>query len=238
MEKEKVLKQEDVLPRLEKLYEKAVNGIPKVSKPIEQLATEYLEKNDSTEKAAKSFSKYQIAKCTTSGFITSFGGVLMLPVTVPANIGSVLYVQMRMIACLAHMGGYDLSSDQVQTLVYVCLAGISIDEIVKRVGIQFGNKFGKALVEKIPGKTLQAINKAVGFRMFTKFGETGLINIGKMVPVIGALVGGGFDFAETRAISKRAYKMFIEGDFSVTNKESEALADADVCEANFEEKDG
>ena len=204
------IKEEEIIPLLEKLYEKSVNGIPKVSKPIEQLAAEYLEKADSVEKAAKSFNKFQIAKCTTSGFITSFGGVLTLPITVPANIGSVLYVQMRMIGCLAYMGGYDINSDQVQTLVYACLAGISLDQILKRLGVQFGEKFSMALVKKIPGKALQAINKKVGFRLFTKMGKTGLINIGTMVPVVGGVIGGGFDFVETKTIAKRAYKMFIE----------------------------
>ena len=231
MKKEVVLKQEDVMKLLDKLYEKSVCGIPAVSKPIEELAQEYLEKADGVENAAKSFNKYQIAKCTTSGFLTSFGGVLTLPVTIPANIGSVLYVQMRMIACLAHMGGYDVKCDQVQTLVYACLAGISVDQIIKRAGIKFGEKFGEAMVKKIPGKALTAINKKVGFRFVTKFGQKGIVNIGKMIPVIGGVIGGGFDFVETKVIAKRAYKMFIEGDFSAScDTENE-----EFCEADFEE---
>ena len=32
-----------------------------------------------------------------------------------------------MIACTAYMAGYDLSSDQVQTFVYACLAGVSVN---------------------------------------------------------------------------------------------------------------
>ena len=233
-EKKKLITQEDVLALLGKLYEKSVDGIPKVSKPIEELAAEYLEKSDDVQKAAKSFNKYQIAKCTTSGFLTSFGGVLTLPVTIPANIGSVLYVQMRMIACLAYMGGYDVNSDQVQTLVYACLAGVSVDQIVKRVAIEFGEKFGKALVDKIPGKTLTAINKKVGFRFLTKWGEKGVINIGKLIPVIGGVIGGGLDFAETRVIAERAYKMFIEGDFSVAGKEDKEV---EAIEVDFDEID-
>ena len=31
------------------------------------------------------------------------------------------------------------------------------------------------------------MNKAVGFRLLTKFGQTGLVNLGKAIP----LVGGG-----------------------------------------------
>ena len=120
-----------------------------------------------------------------------------------------------MIACLAYMGGFDTDSDQVQTLVYACLAGISIDQIIKQAGIQFGNKLAMAMVKKIPGEVLAKINQKVGFRFLTKFGTKGVINIGKAVPIIGGIISGGFDFAETKTIANRAYKMFIENDVSV-----------------------
>lgn len=76
--------------------------------------------------------KNQILKCTTSGFLTGFGGIITLPITIPTNIGSVLYVQMRMIACTAYLAGYDLKSDQVQTFVYACLAGVSVNQLIKK----------------------------------------------------------------------------------------------------------
>lgn len=209
------IKQEEVMQLLDKLYDQSVQGISKVSPPIDMLANEYLEKSKNVDAAAKKFINYQIAKCTTSGFVTGLGGIITLPVAIPANVGSVMYVQMRMIACLAYMGGYDTNSDQVQTLVYACLAGISIDQILKNAGIQFGTKFTMAMIKKIPGSVITKINQKVGFRFLTKFGTKGVINLGKVVPVVGGVIGGGFDFVETKVIAKRAYKMFIKGDFSV-----------------------
>ena len=146
---------------------------------------------------------------------------------IPANVGSVIYVQMRMIACLAYMGGYDTDSDQVQTLVYACLAGISIDQILKQAGIQFGNKFAMAMVKKIPGEVLTKINQKVGFRFVTKFGTKGIVNIGKAVPVVGGMISGGFDFVETKVIANRAYKMFINGDFNVSSEDDEKVIEID-----------
>ena len=231
-EKNKRLTQDDILAMLGKIYDSSLQGIPKVSVPIDRLANDYLSKGDSVDEAAKSFIKYQIAKCATSGFITSFGGFITMSVTIPANIGSVIYVQMRMIACLAYMGGYDINCDQVQTLIYACLAGVSVDHIVKNVGVQFGVKFANAMVKKIPGSVLTKINQKVGFRFLTKFGTKGLINIGRMVPVVGAVVGGGFDFVETKIIANRAYKMFIQGDFSTDPKDKTVIEidDSDIVE--------
>lgn len=51
-----------------------------------------------------------------------------------------MYVQMRMIACLAYIDGYDTNSNQVQTLVYACFAGISMDQLIKQAGIKSGTK--------------------------------------------------------------------------------------------------
>ena len=212
------ISQEEIMQLLDKLYDQSVQGIAKVSPPIEELADNYLEKDKNIETAAKKFIKYQIAKCTTSGFVSGLGGLVTLPVAIPANVGSVMYVQMRMIACLAYMGGYDTDSDQVQTLVYACLAGISLDQVLKNVGIQFGTKVTMSLVRKIPGTVLTKINQKVGFRFLTKFGTKGLINLGKAVPIVGGVISGGFDFAETKLIANRAYKMFIEGNFDVLSK--------------------
>ena len=223
-EKKVVFTQEDIMKLLEKLYDNAIQGLPKVSPPISQLADDYLSKNPDPEVAAKSFINYQIAKCTTSGFVTGLGGLITLPVAIPANISSVLYVQMRMIACLAYMGGYDTNSDQVQTLVYACLAGISLDQVVRQVGIKVGVKFANAMVKKIPGTVLVKINQKVGFRLLTKFGTKGIINIGKAIPIVGGVISGGFDFAETKIIADRAYKMFILNDFSAPQKKNKGKA--------------
>ena len=228
------INQEQIMQLLDKLYDQSVQGIAKVSPPIEKLAEDYLKKSNDVETAAKRFVNYQIAKCTTSGFVTGLGGLITLPVAIPANISSVMYVQMRMIACLAYMGGYDTNCDQVQTLVYACLAGISLDQIIKNIGVQFGTKFTMAMVKKIPGTVLTKINQKVGFRFLTKFGTKGLIHVGQAVPFVGGVISGGFDFAETRIIAKRAYKMFIKGDMvdltSATDEDIEIVQEIEIIE--------
>ena len=95
---EKKFDEKTVMKILNTLYEKSKEGVPKVSKPVSELAEEYLAKYTDIDKATKAMLKNQIKKCATSGFLTGFGGAITLPVTLPANLTSVLYVQMRMIA--------------------------------------------------------------------------------------------------------------------------------------------
>lgn len=221
----KDLSQEDVMGLLDTCYTKCLDGIPKVSPSIEDMANDYLTKYDSTEDACKAMLKNQITKCTTSGFVTGFGGVITMPVTLPANVGNVMYVQMRMIACTAYMAGYDLNSDQTQTFVYACLAGVAVNGFLKKAGIGFGLKLATGVIKKIPGKVLTKINQKVGFRFITKFGTKGVVNLGKMVPGVGAIVGGGLDFVETKVIADRAYRWFMLGDYSIKEKENDTLVD-------------
>lgn len=209
---------------LDNCYTKCLDSIPKVIPRIEDMVKDYLIKYDNTEDVCKAMLKNQITKCTTSGVVTGFGGVITMPFTLPADVGNVMYVQMRMIACTAYMAGYDLNSDQTQTFVYACLAGVAVNGILKKAGISFGVKLATGVIKKIPGKVLTKINQKVGFRFITKFGTKGIVNLGKMVPGVGAVVGGGLDFVEKKVIAYRAYRWFMLGDYSIKGEENDTLA--------------
>jgi uncharacterized protein (DUF697 family) len=157
---------------------------------------------------ANSLIRWQNTKAATSGFITGLGGLITLPVAIPANIASVLYVQVRMIAAIAHLGGYDVKNDKVKTLVYSCLVANSAKDVLKDVGVSVGNKLAMNAVKGISGKTLIEINKKVGFKLFTKFGEKGVINLGKAVPILGGVIGGSFDAYTTNAVGNVARDTF------------------------------
>ncbi len=200
--------EEQVLKVLDTCYSKVIEGLPG-SKNCYKLADEYINKYTSSEKALQKFIDTQIAKCTTSGFITSLGGLITLPVAIPANLASVWYIQLKMIATIAVIGGHDPKDDEVQTLAYICLVGGSISQIFKQAGINFSNKLALKSIEKIPGRILTKINQKIGFRFVTKFGTRGIVNLWKLVPVAGGVIGGGIDFIETRKIAKKAYKTFV-----------------------------
>lgn len=78
--------------------------------------------------------------------------------------------------------------------------------LLKKAGINFGVKLATGIVKKIPGKVLTKINQKVGFRFITKFGTKGIVNLGNMIRGVGAVVGGGLDFVETKVIADRAYR--------------------------------
>src|SRR5689334_1020542 len=118
-------------------YDVAVSGVPGLLS-AEELAASYVSRGGTPLDQTNSLIRWQIAKASTSGFVTGLGGLVTLPVAVPANLSSVLYVQLRMIAAIAVIGGHDIRADQVRTLAYVCLCGSAAMDVVKDVGIQLG----------------------------------------------------------------------------------------------------
>ena len=57
---------------------------------------------------------------------------------------------------------------------------------------------------------IKEINQAVGFRLVTKGGSKGLINLGKAIPIFGGIVGGTYNYIETNVYAKKAKKVFNE----------------------------
>lgn len=196
---------------LEKVYSLAIDGIPKVDKPIAQLVTEYKSKHGSSEDAIKKFVKIQKLKTTTTGFVTGLGGLITLPATIPIDLASSLYIEIRMIAVIAALRGYNINDDRVKTLVYICLVGNSVGDVIKQVGIKGGEKLvAKKLLPKISGEVIKKINQKVGFRLLTKSGSKGLVNFGKAIPVFGGVVGAVYNNVETGFFAKMAKKVFNE----------------------------
>lgn len=193
---------------LDRAYEKSINGIPGTDTAYE-LAENFMSKHVSVDKAINSLVRWQNTKSATSGFLSGLGGLITLPVAIPANIASVTYVQIRMIAAIAHMKGYDLEDDQVKTFVFVCLTGQAASDILKQTGIKVGTALTTKAIKKIPLEIIRSINKAVGVRLVTKFGEKGVVNLGKAVPLVGGFIGGTVDGIGTNIIGKTAKRVFV-----------------------------
>lgn len=65
------------------------------------------------------------------------------------------------------------------------------------------------MTRAIPAETLEKINQAIGLRLATKFGTRGAVNLGKVVPVLGGITGGGFDAAACALCGRAAMKTFL-----------------------------
>lgn len=82
-------------------------------------------------------------------------------------------------------------------------------DILKDAGIVIAQKIAINSIKSISRTTITNINKAIGFRLITKFGTTGVINLGKAVPILGGIVGATFDSVTTNIVGNVARDTFI-----------------------------
>ena len=191
------------------LTEKAVGGVGPLSS-AEELALEYLNDSsyESNDKRVESLIKWETSKNFSTGFVTGLGGFATLPVAIPASLGASWVLQARMAAAIARIYGHDLNEDRVKTLILCVIIGQDIKEVCKQAGIKIGTKLTYVAIRKLPGEALKRINQAVGFRLLTKAGEKGIINLTKLVPVVGGIVGGTFDAVTCGITAKAAREAF------------------------------
>ncbi len=192
-------------------YEKALSGLPGLDS-ASQLAHSFMDKEGMLWEKANSLIRWQNAKAGTSGFVTGIGGLMTMPVAIPANLASVLYIQVRMIAAIAYMGGYNLRDEKVKSLIFMCLIGNFAKDILQETGIRLGTKFTALAIERISEKSLLLINQRVGFKLLTTSGTKGMISLGKTIPLIGGLIGGTIDVAATNTIGNLARNTFLTKD--------------------------
>ena len=158
--------------------EAGING-PGVLQSARKVASDHLKDAADPESAIESMINRRI---------TGVGGIAVMPITIPAGLLASYALGANTAASIAYVRGYDIDTEQVRTLILLRLIGESAEQALKNAGIAIGTKLTKAVLQQIPGRIFIEINKRAGFRLITKAGENGVINVAKWRPGLAALL--------------------------------------------------
>lgn len=191
-----------------------VPGVPIINKSINELAEDYLKHHQTKEKAAQKLIQNQIKKIGSTGLIAGLGNPLSHDLSSKLDIVMALFMQIRMVAAIAYIGGYDVHNDEVITQIKACILTNAIADITKDAGIKIVPKLAIQAINAIPIESIRAINKAAGLTLITKRAKSrkGAINLIDLLPVISAAIVAGVDALSTKIIADKAYKTFICSD--------------------------
>ena len=143
-----------------------------------------------------------------TGFVTGLGGLITLPVAIPAAMTASWAIHTRLSGAIAALHGHDVDDERVQSFVLMTLLGDTGKSVLRKAGITVANRVALRGVEAIPARLLTEINTRVGMRLVAKAGERGALNLTKAVPVAGGVVGGGIDALYCNAVGRRAHAVF------------------------------
>lgn len=196
--------------QLQKLTLSAVDkGVGPMSGSRDYAADRLVHAHGDVDKAVQRVVRESVVAAGTAGFVTGLGGLVTLPVTLPASITGSLVINARMVGTIAHLRGYDLADPHTQAVLMLTVAGSSAQAAASELGVKIGQKVAMQAIEKLPMKVVHAINKKAGIYLVAKYGsQRSLVTLTKAVPGIGGLVGGGVDASLTRAIGAAAKKAF------------------------------
>ena len=163
----------------------------------------------SNDALAKKIIKRKSLKNGFLGAATGVGGLLTLPVTVPADVYNSWRIQISMALAVAYVFGHNIKTTDIKTDIYLILAGNSAKDALKRIGIEFSKGFTKKAIEKnITREVMKKIWKIIPQKIITKAGEKSLISFTRMVPLVGGPIGFTFDWGAARIVGKTAIKYY------------------------------
>jgi uncharacterized protein (DUF697 family) len=192
------------------LMTKSAEGFSKFTGAV-TLAEQYVNDQSYADNDARvaALIRWEGAKNFSTGMATGIGGLATLPFSIPAGLGAGWILQGRLAMAIAHIYGHDVRDERVRTLVLIAVLGENmLKEPIKAAGVEISKRAAANAIKKLPVQALKEVNKAIGMRLITKAGQSGVINLTKIVPVLGGIVGGTVDAVMCAGVGTVATRLF------------------------------
>jgi len=190
---------------LRRVLELAIDGYGPLP-GAKSVAAKHLQRHSgSVDNAIDSIIDAHVRLASAQGFVTNLGGIAALAIAVPANLAGVAVLQVRMVAAIAHLRGYDVNDNRVRTALVMCLLGG--EEIAKRIvegklptspmTVATAPMFDPDLDRQVAEEVTSGLASRVG-------GRNMALMVTKRVPLLGGGIGAVMDGYATHQIGKYA----------------------------------
>lgn len=197
-----------------KLLDLGIDGVGPVDSAGEVVAKARQKHGTDVDRAIKEIVGDHVRKAGVGGFLTGAGGVVTMPVSLPANVLEFYTLATRMVASIAELRGYDVTTKGTRAAIVLALVGADADDIIKKAGLSTvagmtgSGRLATMAANRMPRAAAMMINKAVGFRLLTQVGGRALTRFVRYVPLAGGIVGAGLDGVLMKRIADHAREEF------------------------------
>ena len=185
-----------------------IRGGGPLSTAVESAEQHLVTAGGDREDAIRRLVATHVRLAAASGFVTGLGGIATLPIAMPASLAGLYIVATRMTAGIAHLRGYDVETDEVRSAILVSLLGSAGAGALRDTGVEVGQRSAAVALERLPARALAEVDRHVGYRLVAKAGEKGVVNLTKLVPLIGGPIGAAVDGVSCKTIAGYAMRTF------------------------------
>jgi uncharacterized protein (DUF697 family) len=195
---------------LRQVLELAIDGYGRLPGAKTHAARQLQRHGGSVDGAISSIIDFHVRLASAQGFVTNLGGLAALPVAIPANLAGVAVLQVRMVAAIAHLRGYDLDDNRVRTALVMCLLGG--EQIAKRIvegklptspmTVATAPVFDPDLDRQVAEEVTAGLAARVGGRSLA-------LAVTKRVPILGGGIGAVMDGVATYQVGQFAKKEML-----------------------------
>jgi len=193
-----------------KVYDITVNGSLPGSDSAYELAAKYNKMPLNVEQRIDKLIKSHVVLGASSGFLSGFGGFAVMAVTLPLNLASVMFVQIRLITAIAIICGCDPQDKRVKTFVMACLVGEGAVDLIKSFMINTAKSSAGRLVGALNKLALRQIQEKALRQVIERLSKRLAPRIIRVVPLLGGVVGGAVDGLAVAACGQAAKKVFLD----------------------------
>jgi hypothetical protein len=191
-------------PAVKAFLDRAIDGMPQWP-GARVVANRALERTGTVEAAVKSVIEQHLRLAGVQGFLTSLGGLVAMPLTMPANMAGLFLLQLRMTAAVAHLRGFDVDDPRVRLASLAALLGE--DEVAElvRSGVlpgPPGDLVGRRSPD--PAEADRLIKQVVQSLAARVAGKRVTVAVARRVPGLGGVVGAGVDAVNTYRVGRYA----------------------------------
>jgi hypothetical protein len=189
---------------------RAIMGVGPLPPAEVSAATRLKEHDGDVDAAVHDVIEAHVRFAAGQGFLTNIGGLVTVAVTVPANITGLALVQCRMIACIAHLRGYDLQDPRVRNAILVTMLGEdAVTALVRKKKLP-APPMALATAPAHDSSLDAVVSAEVASELITKVaGKKLATTIGRRVPVAGGFVGLGVDAYSTWKVGRYADREWL-----------------------------
>jgi hypothetical protein len=192
-------------------YDHAVAGLPGLDS-AHALAAASASAGDDARQRVERLIRRQLASASAVGFLAGLTASVSLPAALPANVAALLFVQIRLVAAIAAVGGHDLDDPRVRRLVYLCLTADRAPELLADAGGVVGRRLSRELLAAAPGRLLATLDRRIARRMPVTGARRQTRPPGRrLLTLVGALVGAAADAQATQRVARAARAVFMPG---------------------------